>query len=98
MNSYETIIIPINSGVFVDERGTSSTFLLLLTNQDVVSSLGQPGYTRNEIGRMIGGSSFTNKLHLALKWVGQAAHRPAPMAKHMSASTGNLCASAAATA
>ena len=98
VNSYEMIIIPINSGVFVNERGTSSTFLSLLTKQDVLSSLGQPGYTRNEIGRMIGGSSFTDKLHSALKWVGQAAHRFAPMAKNMLASTGNPYASAAATA
>ena len=29
VNSYEMIIIPINSGVFVNERGTSSLFLSL---------------------------------------------------------------------
>ena len=99
MNSYEMIIIPINSGVFVNERGTSSTFLSLLTKQDVLSSLGQPGYTRNEIGRMIGGSSFTDKLHSALKWVGQAAHRFAPIAKHvLSNIPGNPYTSAASAA
>ena len=79
VNSYEMIIILINS-VFVNERGTSSTFLSLLTKQDVLSSPGQLGYIRNEIGRTTGGSSFTDKLHAALKWVGQAAHRFAPMA------------------
>ena len=47
---------------------------------------------------MIGGSSFTNKLHSALKWVGQAAHRFAPMAENLLAFTGNSYASAAATA
>ena len=97
-NSYEMIIIPINSGVFVNERGTSSTFLSQLTKQDVLSSLGQLGDTRNVIGRMIGGSSFTDELHAALKWVGQAAHPFAPMAKNMLASTGNPYALAAATA
>ena len=40
-NSYEMIIIPMNSGVFVNERGTSSTFLSLLTKQDVLDSLNQ---------------------------------------------------------
>ena len=51
-----------------------------------------------KLERMIGGSSFTEKLHSALKWVGQAAHRLAPVAKNMLASTGNPHASAAATA
>ena len=32
---HELVIIPLNSGVFVNERGTSSTFLSLLTKQDV---------------------------------------------------------------
>ena len=47
---------------------------------------------------MIGGSSFTDKLHSALKWVGQAANRFAPIAKNMLASTGNPYASAASAA
>ena len=98
MNSYEMIITPKNSGVFVNARGTSSTFLSLLTKQDLLSSLGQPGYTRNEIRSMIGGSSFTNKFNSALQWAGQAAHRFAPMAKNMLASTGNAYASAASAA
>ncbi|MFN9908935.1 MAG: hypothetical protein ACK56F_22900, partial [bacterium] len=34
----------------------------------------QLGYSRSEIGRMIGGSNFTDELHSALQWVGQAAH------------------------
>ena len=47
---------------------------------------------------MIGGSSFTDKLNSALKWVGQAANRFAPIAKNMLASTGNPYASAASAA
>ena len=39
---YEMIIIPIKSGVFVNERGTSSTSFSLLTKQGALSSLGQP--------------------------------------------------------
>ena len=37
--SYELVMIPLNSGVFVNERGTSSAFLSLLTKQDVLGSL-----------------------------------------------------------
>ena len=38
-NEVELVIIPINSGCFVNERGTSSTFISLVTKQDVLSSL-----------------------------------------------------------
>ena len=38
-NEYELAIMPMNSGVFVNERGTSSTFLSLLTKQGVLDSL-----------------------------------------------------------
>ena len=57
MDSYVVIIIPITSGSFVNERGTSSTFLSLRTKQDVLSSPRQLGYTRDGIGRMVGGST-----------------------------------------
>ena len=98
VNSYEMIIIPINSGVFVNERGTSSTFLSLLTKQDVLSSLGQPGYTKHEVGRMIGGSSFMDKIHSVVRHIGQFAHRVAPMAKNMMTMSGNPYAQAGAAA
>ena len=38
-----------NSRVIVNERGTSSTFLSLLTKQDVLDSLKQQPYTNYEI-------------------------------------------------
>ena len=41
---YELVIMVMNSGVFVNERGTSSTFLGLLTKQDVLESLQQQPY------------------------------------------------------
>jgi len=44
-NSHELVIIPMNSGVFVNERGTSSTFLSLLTKQDVLDALQQQPYS-----------------------------------------------------
>jgi hypothetical protein len=67
-NSYELVIIPMNSGVFVNERGTSSTFLSLLTKQDVLETLQQQPYATSEIRRMVGGG-FLDSLKSALGWV-----------------------------
>ena len=38
-DAYEMAIMTLNSGVFVNERGNSSTFLSLLTMQDVLDAL-----------------------------------------------------------
>ena len=67
-NSYELVIIPMNSGVFVNERGTSSTFLSLLTKQDVLDALQQQPYSNSEIRRMVGGG-FLDNIKSALGWV-----------------------------
>ena len=67
-NTYELIIMPMNSGVFVNERGTSSTFLSLLTKQDVLDALQQQPYASSEIRRMVGGG-FLDSLKSALGWV-----------------------------
>jgi hypothetical protein len=63
------IIIPLNTGVFVNERGTSSTFLSLLTKQDVLDSLTQTPYTNCEVHRLVGGSSFMDKVRSGLHWI-----------------------------
>jgi len=67
-NSYELVIIPMNTGVFVNERGTSSTFLSLLTKQDVLDALQQQPYCNYEIRRMVGGG-FLDGLKSALGWI-----------------------------
>jgi hypothetical protein len=66
--TYELVIIPMNSGVFVNERGTSSTFLSLLTKQDVLDALQQQPYSNYEIRRMVGGG-FLDSIKSALGWV-----------------------------
>ncbi|MFM7986995.1 MAG: major capsid protein V20 domain-containing protein, partial [Candidatus Fonsibacter sp.] len=43
-NEYEIFIMVMNCGVFVNERGTSSTLIGLLTKQDVLDALQQPPY------------------------------------------------------
>ncbi len=62
------VVIPTNSGVFVNERGTSSTFLSLLTQQDVLDSLQQQPYSKYEICRRVGGG-FLDNVKSALGWV-----------------------------
>ncbi len=57
-----------NSGVFVNERGTSSTFLSLLTKQDVLDALQQQPYSNYEIRRMVGGG-FLDSIKSALGWI-----------------------------
>ena len=49
-----------NSGVFVNERGTSSTFLSLLTMQVVLDAQQQQPYPNCEIRRMVGGGFLDN--------------------------------------
>jgi hypothetical protein len=78
---YELIIIPMNSGVFVNERGTSSTFLSLLTKQDVLDSLQQQPYSLRDPqngGRWLSGQRQVGP------WMGQgqAAHGPRRIGAH----------------
>ena len=59
--SYELIIIPLTSGVFVNDRGTSYTFLSPLAKQDVLDSLQQQQpYANYEVRRMVGWGFLDN--------------------------------------
>ncbi len=57
-----------NSGVFVNERGTSSTFLGLLAKQDVLDALKQQPYNNNEVRIMVGGG-FLENIRSGLGWI-----------------------------
>ena len=67
-DQYELLIMTMNTGVFVNEKGTSSTFTGLLTKQDVLDASLQPPYTHSEIDRFVGGS-FLSGLKSAMGWV-----------------------------
>ena len=67
-NAYELVIMVMNSGVFVNERGTSSTFLGLLTKQGVLDALQQQPYSSNEVRRMVGGG-FLDNIRSAMGWI-----------------------------
>jgi hypothetical protein len=62
------IIMPMLSGVFVNEKGTSSTFISLLTKEDVIQASQQEPYTNFEMRRLVGGS-FLNSLKSAAGWI-----------------------------
>ena len=68
INGYELVIMTLNSGVFVNERGTSSTFLSLLTKQDVLDALQQQPYSNVEVRRMVGGG-FLDNIRSAMGWI-----------------------------
>jgi hypothetical protein len=44
-----------NSGLFVNERGTSSTYTGILTKADVLSASAQEPYFQSSVKRMVGG-------------------------------------------
>ena len=55
-DDYRMVMITMNSGVFVCERGTSSTYTGILTRADVLEASEQDAYTRSDVQRMVGGS------------------------------------------
>ncbi|MFM7978700.1 MAG: major capsid protein V20 domain-containing protein, partial [Candidatus Fonsibacter sp.] len=67
-NEYELVIMVMNSGVFVNERGTSSTFIGLLTKQDLLDALQQQPYSNNRVRRMVGGGLLDN-IRSGLGWI-----------------------------
>ncbi|MFM7990144.1 MAG: major capsid protein V20 domain-containing protein, partial [Candidatus Fonsibacter sp.] len=72
-NDLELVIMVMNSGVFVNERGTSSTFIGLLTKQDVLDALQQQPYNNNKVRRLVGGG-FLDNISSGLGWIEQAAY------------------------
>lgn len=55
---WELVVITMNSGVFVCERGTSATYTGILTKQDVLDASAQEYYTHDDVKRLVGGGFF----------------------------------------
>jgi hypothetical protein len=51
----EIVLITMNSGIWVNERGTSTVYTGILTKQDVLDVSDQESYTRSDVKRMVGG-------------------------------------------
>jgi hypothetical protein len=55
VSNWELVLITVNSGLFVCERGTSSSYTGILTRQDVLDVSSQQPHSRLDVKRMIGG-------------------------------------------
>lgn len=93
LGNAELVMITMNSGVFVCERGTSSTYTGILTRADVLEASEQDAYSRSDVKRMVGGGfldmlkSGVSKLAPLMKAV---APMLAPMAKQYLGSKGAM--------
>ncbi len=54
-NSLELVVITLNSGVFVCERGTSQVYTGILSKQDVLDASAQVAVSKGEVQRLVGG-------------------------------------------
>jgi hypothetical protein len=50
------VLITLNTGVFVLERGTSQTYTAILSRSDVLSASSMPGYKSSDVKRLVGGA------------------------------------------
>ena len=50
------VIITLNSGVLVNDRGTSNIYTGLLNREDVLKTSSEQPYTRSDVVRLVGGS------------------------------------------
>lgn len=95
----ELVMITMNSGVFVCERGTSSTYTGILTRADVLEASEQDAYTHSDVKRMVGGGfldSLKSGVAKLAPLVKAVAPVLAPLAKSYLGSKGALGKAAAA--
>jgi len=90
----EACLITLNSGVFVCERGSSSTYTGILTKQDVLDAAGQEPVSHSSVKRLVGGG-FLDTLKSVVGKVAPIAKiglalAPHPAAKAASAALGAL--------
>jgi hypothetical protein len=85
----EMVMITMNSGVFVCERGTSSTYTGILTRADVLEASEQDAYTRSDVQRLVGGG-FLDMLKSGVSKLAPLAKMIAPHAKEYLMSKGDL--------
>jgi hypothetical protein len=74
----ELVMITMNSGVFVCERGTSSTYTGILTRADVLEASEQDAYSHADVKRMVGGG-FLDMLKSGVSKLAPLVKAVAPM-------------------
>ena len=77
-DAIEMVMITMNSGVFVCERGTSSTYTGILTRADVLEASEQDAYTRADVQRLVGGG-FLDMLKSGVSKLAPLVKAVAPM-------------------
>jgi hypothetical protein len=92
----EMVIITMNSGVFVNERGTSATYTGILTKADVLEASDQEAYTHSDVRRLVGGG-FLDMVKSAAQKIAPIAKAVAPIAKGLLEQSGNRHAQTAAS-
>jgi hypothetical protein len=65
--SQEMVIITVNSGIQVNEKGTTSTFTGILTKQDVLDASAQPAIGSSAMERIVGGGFLDKIRSVAMK-------------------------------
>lgn len=71
----ELVLITMNTGVFVLERGTSQTYTAILSRSDVLSASSMAAYKSSDVKRLVGGSmedGFKSLVGLPDKGSGQS--------------------------
>ena len=66
--NWELFVVPMNSGIIVNERDTSSVYTALMIKADVMASSVQEQHSHGAIKRVIG-SGFLNSLKSAMGWI-----------------------------
>jgi len=56
INDYQLVVVTMNSGIFLTEKGQSSVYTGILTKQDVLEASSMEPVTHNAFKRMVGGS------------------------------------------
>ena len=68
---FELVVLVVNSGVLIAERGSSSTYIGLLTKADVLETAEQQDFVTHSRARHLVGGSFLGSLKNGLHWVSQ---------------------------
>lgn len=95
--AWELVLITVNSGLFVCERGTSSSYTGILTRQDVLDVSTQEAYSGSDAKRMIG-SGFLDTLRSVAGRIAPKLPALAGIAKHGLSMVNNPYAQAASGA
>lgn len=73
LTQMDMVIITVNSGLFVTEKGQSATYTGILTKDDVLSAAAMKPESDAEARRMVGGFSLTKGFDFARKAIGNVA-------------------------